>query len=248
MGKNKKLNKTKAKRKAAQTKNQAQPENRKPQLRLVQQELPVLVRGADVNAPSDSEEDADPFKPWDRGTEVTAIRLSTAVNLNGHTGVIVRWVSSKARYEVNFNGDTKSIKPANLVTTAKKNTSSKPTCSNVDCVLPAGQSCQGCLQAWYCSRTCQKVDWKQGGHRLRCKELTTAAVAAATNELVVHEIAIDRDFREMAQLWASISGDLDGDKPQPTPGRGTIAHTDESEKPMGTCWICLDALDTIHSG
>ena len=251
MGKNQKKAKAKAKRKAAQAKNQAQPENQEPQ--LAQQDRPVPV--VDVNAPSieDANSRPDPFKPWDRGTEVTAIRLSTAVNLNGHAGVIVRWVSSKARYDVNFNGNIKSIKPANLErpatqsTTAKKSVSSKRMCSNIDCVLAASQSCQGCLQAWYCSRTCQKVDWKQGGHRLRCKELTAAA-AAAPNEFVVHKMAIDRDFREMAQLWARISGDLDGDKPQPTPGRGTIARTDESDKPMGACWICLDALDAIHSG
>lgn len=29
-------------------------------------------------------------------------------------------------------------------------------------------TCKGCGQAKYCSRACQKLDWKEGRHKLRC--------------------------------------------------------------------------------
>ncbi|KZV74158.1 hypothetical protein PENSPDRAFT_648166 [Peniophora sp. CONT] len=33
------------------------------------------------------------------------------------------------------------------------------------------QVCKGCKQAWYCGRECQRLDWKEGGHRVKCRRL-----------------------------------------------------------------------------
>lgn len=35
-------------------------------------------------------------------------------------------------------------------------------------------TCKGCGQARYCSRECQKLDWKEGRHKLRCGNRLTA--------------------------------------------------------------------------
>ncbi|KZV74074.1 hypothetical protein PENSPDRAFT_235220 [Peniophora sp. CONT] len=40
--------------------------------------------------------------------------------------------------------------------------------------VPSGsptRACAGCGEVRYCSRSCQQNDWKQGGHKKRCKRL-----------------------------------------------------------------------------
>ncbi|VDC05467.1 unnamed protein product [Peniophora sp. CBMAI 1063] len=37
------------------------------------------------------------------------------------------------------------------------------------------RKCQGCGEACYCSRECQKRDWRDGGHRARCRRLRGGA-------------------------------------------------------------------------
>ncbi|KZV64828.1 hypothetical protein PENSPDRAFT_690418 [Peniophora sp. CONT] len=53
------------------------------------------------------------------------------------------------------------------------------TCSWRDCVhftVPASKPlmvCKGCKENRYCSTACQRSDWKQGGHRVKCRRLKT---------------------------------------------------------------------------
>ncbi|KAJ7085967.1 hypothetical protein C8R43DRAFT_1142442 [Mycena crocata] len=46
-------------------------------------------------------------------------------------------------------------------------------CDNLKCTEIALKSkferCSGCLSFYYCSRACQKVDWREGGHRTACE-------------------------------------------------------------------------------
>ncbi|KAJ7072958.1 hypothetical protein C8F01DRAFT_1076783 [Mycena amicta] len=50
-------------------------------------------------------------------------------------------------------------------------------CDNVQCGQVVEKSllqrCSGCLAAHYCSRACQKTDWKRGSHRRKCASLKT---------------------------------------------------------------------------
>jgi tetratricopeptide (TPR) repeat protein len=43
-----------------------------------------------------------------------------------------------------------------------------PKCANVGCANPGSQKCGGCKRVLYCSAACQKVHWKQGGHKQAC--------------------------------------------------------------------------------
>lgn len=35
----------------------------------------------------------------------------------------------------------------------------------------AFKRCEECLVTYYCSRECQKADWKTGNHQVSCKEV-----------------------------------------------------------------------------
>jgi hypothetical protein len=37
--------------------------------------------------------------------------------------------------------------------------------------------CTGCKRALYCSRECQKIDWKEGGHKVDCKMMRTKDIS-----------------------------------------------------------------------
>ena len=55
--------------------------------------------------------------------------------------------------------------------------SSDRTCGS--CGKPAAPGkkllgCAGCHSVWYCDATCQKADWRAGGHKARCKKLAAA--------------------------------------------------------------------------
>ena len=42
--------------------------------------------------------------------------------------------------------------------------------------------CQGCRQAWYCSRRCQKRDWKKRSHKYMCRRIIKLKEAQAVNK------------------------------------------------------------------
>ncbi|KAJ7755258.1 hypothetical protein B0H16DRAFT_1690374 [Mycena metata] len=58
------------------------------------------------------------------------------------------------------------------VTYEQRTTSAKGACDNVNCNKIAAKAtlrrCSGCRTFLYCSPTCQKSDWKTGGHREMC--------------------------------------------------------------------------------
>lgn len=41
------------------------------------------------------------------------------------------------------------------------------------------KECAGCSNVAYCSRECQKLDWKQGGHRKACFEIQNERLGKA---------------------------------------------------------------------
>ncbi|KAJ7628165.1 hypothetical protein DFH06DRAFT_1480594 [Mycena polygramma] len=54
-------------------------------------------------------------------------------------------------------------------------------CDNIECLKTQSRSrfgrCSGCNSFYYCSRECQTVDWKRGGHREHCASYTTLTLA-----------------------------------------------------------------------
>jgi hypothetical protein len=50
-----------------------------------------------------------------------------------------------------------------------------PKCANNGCAKPGLNRCGGCMGVRYCSAECQKVHWKQGGHKHACKKSATPA-------------------------------------------------------------------------
>ncbi|KLO09338.1 hypothetical protein SCHPADRAFT_571574 [Schizopora paradoxa] len=52
--------------------------------------------------------------------------------------------------------------------TIRKNCQICDFCLNYESTLMA---CQGCRQAFYCSKTCQSQGWKVGGHRDKCRKM-----------------------------------------------------------------------------
>ncbi len=51
------------------------------------------------------------------------------------------------------------------------------------------KSCSRCKSAWYCSRQCQESDWKRGGHKLLCGQVTPGSGQAAFQTQQVAEKA-----------------------------------------------------------
>ena len=49
-------------------------------------------------------------------------------------------------------------------------------CPNDGCNKPATSRCAGCNAVWYCSKDCQKRDWRH--HKLACKPTTLAPVSS----------------------------------------------------------------------
>jgi hypothetical protein len=48
-------------------------------------------------------------------------------------------------------------------------------CANYECTERGVHLCGGCTGVMYCSAACQKVHWKQGGHKQECKRTTSRA-------------------------------------------------------------------------
>jgi hypothetical protein len=53
-----------------------------------------------------------------------------------------------------------------------------PECANDDCNKPGMHLCARCRCVRYCSAACQKVHWKQGGHKQACIPAAQASVQA----------------------------------------------------------------------
>ncbi|NDE82144.1 MAG: hypothetical protein EB051_00805 [Chlamydiia bacterium] len=51
------------------------------------------------------------------------------------------------------------------------------------------KSCSRCKSAWYCSRQCQQSDWKKGGHKFLCGQVTPGSGQAAFQTQQVAEKA-----------------------------------------------------------
>ncbi|KAJ7670068.1 hypothetical protein DFH06DRAFT_1179929 [Mycena polygramma] len=68
-------------------------------------------------------------------------------------------------------------------------------CDNLQCgqirVKSTFRRCSGCLSLYYCSKSCQSLDWLEGGHRQACKTYGTLSLRG-NNELDL--TARDRSF------------------------------------------------------
>ncbi|KAJ7061857.1 hypothetical protein C8F01DRAFT_146986 [Mycena amicta] len=62
--------------------------------------------------------------------------------------------------------------------------SSMRACDNAECGVVGDKRqlkrCAGCRDAWFCSRECQKADWRHG-HRKNCKTMRDAFIAYSSN-------------------------------------------------------------------
>ncbi|KAJ1455549.1 hypothetical protein M885DRAFT_565118, partial [Pelagophyceae sp. CCMP2097] len=57
----------------------------------------------------------------------------------------------------------------------------KPCCV---CAAPDGKHCVKCKSRHYCSKACQLVDWKKGGHKEQCKQLAAKFQDRLLDELM----------------------------------------------------------------
>lgn len=76
-------------------------------------------------------------------------------------------------------------------------------CNNLKCTKEANQRCSGCKSVYYCSKECQKIDWKV--HKTSC--ITKVSSPTTTNVVVANvtpQPTLDRkgsiDFMDMAKF------------------------------------------------
>ena len=63
-------------------------------------------------------------------------------------------------------------------------TNSTTVCMRCEvCNEPAEFACSGCNSAWYCSKMCEKDNWREHGHRKHC--MSTQLNALALNTIVM---------------------------------------------------------------
>ena len=55
-------------------------------------------------------------------------------------------------------------------------------CESKDAV----KRCGGCRASWYCSTQCQIMDWKQGGHKQKCRALLQSTAEEAQKNRSIH--------------------------------------------------------------
>lgn len=53
----------------------------------------------------------------------------------------------------------------------KKRTSDAGQCGKVEGTVGEWKTCGGCSARWYCGASCQKADWRRGGHKIFCEDL-----------------------------------------------------------------------------
>ncbi|KAJ6546617.1 hypothetical protein B0H10DRAFT_2131009 [Mycena sp. CBHHK59/15] len=80
---------------------------------------------------------------------------------------------------------------------------SSKACDNLACSQigrkPDFRCCKVCKSAYYCSRACQRLDWKQGGHREVCKHLQSFRIAESpiinTRNRSFMRALLDHDYK-----------------------------------------------------
>jgi hypothetical protein len=93
------------------------------------------------------------------------------------------------------------------------------------------------VQVWYCSADCQRVHWKEGGHKKSCKELQQAAPTkvGATRASTTKQAATT--FREAVKISERGRNPWAASPVPPNTGNG------------GSCIICLESSPpAIQSG
>jgi hypothetical protein len=79
-----------------------------------------------------------------------------------------------------------------------------PACGSCDAEGAGTQVCQGCRLASYCSRACQIVHWKKGGHKAACPTM-----AAESQETGARVVAMLKDTRRPPAMRVLYLCDLD---------------------------------------
>ena len=98
----------------------------------------------------------------------------------------------------------------------------------------ADKRCGGCRERWYCSKECQTLHWKKGGHKRECRRLIQIAADQARNDRLVN--ATDR------------TGEKSDEKPDKTGIQICAICLGPPEKPVKLpcnhefCRICIGAL------
>jgi hypothetical protein len=115
----------------------------------------------------------------------------------------------------------------------------KPCCV---CAAPNGKHCAKCKSRHYCSKACQLVDWKEGGHKEQCRQLAAEFQDRLLDELmpkkkVKEEPAIVEDISPAAGFKAAPR--LSAVPTDKTAVEGT-AVDDDAPSWRGICAICLD--------
>ena len=115
------------------------------------------------------------------GTRVTLAGLQAAPELNGVTALAGEYDPHTGRYRVAVEGrGALMIKSENL--RALGAPAPIAACATCGKAPPAVQLalCARCNDASYCSLACQKRDWREGGHKERCKAAAPGEGGAAT--------------------------------------------------------------------
>jgi TPR repeat protein len=130
----------------------------------------------------------------------------------------------------------------------------KPCCV---CDAPNGKDCTACKSRRYCSKKCQLVDWKEGGHKAQCKQLAKEFQDRLLDELmpaqlkIKEEPAIVADVAPAAGLKAAARlSAVSTAKACEAGAKAVEASAAKGVVPdwRGTCAICLDALPVQSEG
>ncbi|KAJ1456984.1 hypothetical protein M885DRAFT_615898 [Pelagophyceae sp. CCMP2097] len=61
------------------------------------------------------------------------------------------------------------------------------------CDAPNGKHCTKCKSRHYCSKKCQLIDWKEGGHKEQCKQLAAKFQDRLLDELMPAKLKIKEE-------------------------------------------------------
>ena len=98
----------------------------------------------------------------------------------------------------------------------------------------AGKRCGGCRMSWYCSTQCQIMDWKQGGHKQKCRALLQSTAEEAQKNRSIHVARRAKDL-----------SDAQAEEAEPLICAICLGPPeDTAELPCGHefCKACIDAL------
>jgi len=117
----------------------------------------------------------------------------------------------------------------------------KPCCV---CDGPGGQHCTKCKSRHYCSKACQLFDWRERGHKEKCKqmapefqdrlldELMPAKMKIKEEPAIVDDVLLVDSAKAAVRLSAVRTAAV---------VKASAVNDDAPEWP-GTCAICLDRL------